>query len=421
MSVGAPARVADDAGGRSVAGREAGGRDMSVEASRPGSAQQVGFRCESTRWRAGAAGPAPLRGRPLALPGSTALREALGWLSGYSPELAEEAVFLDIETTGLGHTAGTVAFVVGLARVVAGAVEVEQYVLEGMSGEAAMLGALAGRVRAGGLLVTFNGASFDLPVLRGRLRRCGLDPAALSGPHLDLLPLARRLWRGRGPDCRLATLEQSQLGLLREGDLPGHAIPAMFWAALREPRAGAPGIRQVVAHNLADMLAMPALALAMARAIARPTDLDLALRVADHLNAIGRRGPALAALAPWVAPLVAVDRPGASDPAGQLRERRALLRAADLHRREGRADAAACLWEAVCRRFPGDPAAHAALSRDLERRQGDPAGALAVAAASEAPCPRRLARLQRMVQRGRPGTDGEHLAAPAVRASVEWT
>jgi uncharacterized protein YprB with RNaseH-like and TPR domain len=364
-----------------------------------------GFRCEETRWRAGTQGPAPLRGS-LTLPGMSAWREALTWLSTLAPELAEGAVFLDIETTGLGHTAATLAFVVGLARVVGGAVEVEQFVLEKLSGEPGMLAALVGRLPPGGLLVTFNGASFDLPVLRGRLRRCGLEAGALAGPHLDLLPLARRLWRGRGPDCRLATLERLQLGVSREGDLPGHAIPAMFWAALREPRAGAEGIRQVVAHNLADMLAMPALALALARTIARPTDLDLALRVCDHLNAIGRRGPALAALAPWVAPLVAVDRPGAVDLAGQLRERRALLRAAELHRREGRADAAACLWEAVCWRFPGDKAAHAALSRDLERRRGDPAGALAVLAASEAPCPRRLARLQRMVQPAGPFREG---------------
>lgn len=374
----------------------------------PASAE--GFRVESTRWRAGAQGPAPLRGS-LTLPGTTAWREALTWMSTVPPDLAEGSVFLDIETTGLGHTAATLAFVVGLARVVGGAVEVEQFVLEKLSGEAGMLAALVGRLRPGGLLVTFNGASFDLPVLRGRLRRCGLDPAALAGPHLDLLPLARRLWRGRGPDCRLGTLERLQLGVSREGDLPGHAIPAMFWAALREPGGGAEGIRQVVAHNLADMLAMPALALAIARTIARPTDLDLALRVCDHLNAIGRRGPALAALAPWVAPLVAVDRPGAGDPAGQLRERRALLRAAELHRREGRADAAACLWEAVCWRFPGDRTAHAALARDLERRRGDPAGALAVLAASEAPCPRRLARLQRVVHKVRSGRAGEPLSS----------
>lgn len=385
-----------------------------------GAGAGAGFRCESSRWRSGGPVPAPLRGA-LPLPGAAAWREALGWLSALDPALADGAVFLDIETTGLGHTAGTLAFVVGLARVVGGAVDVEQYVLENMSGEPGMLAALASRLPAGALLVTFNGASFDLPVLRGRLRRCGLDPAALAGPHLDLLPLARRMWRGRGPDCRLTTLERSQLRVERDGDLPGHAIPAMFWAALRDPDGGAAGIRQVVAHNLADMLAMPALALALARAVARPTDLDLALRVADHLNAIGRRGAALAALAPWVAPLVALDRPGAGDPAGQLRERRALLRAADLHRREGRADAAACLWEATCWRFPGDPAAHAALSRDLERRRGDPAGALAVLAASEAPCPRRLARLQRMVREVGRGTVGGHLAAPADRASVNST
>ena len=357
-----------------------------------------GFVHEVTRWPLAGARPPLLAGRGFALPGAEAWRADRGWLVGHGREdMFEGAVFLDVESTGLGHAAGTVAFVVGLARLEGGAVLVEQWTLSRLSAEAEMLAAIAGRV-AGAPLVTFNGASFDLPLLRGRLRRCGLAAGALGGPHLDLLPIARRLWQGRGPDCRLTTLERLQLGARREGDIPGHAIPAVFWEVLRAP--GCPqaqaALRRVCAHNVVDILAMPALARAMARTLAAPEDLDLAVRAADHLVALGRRPAALAVLEPWIAPLVAA---GPAEGVAGLRERRALLRAADLLRREGRTGEAAGLWEAVCRRFPGDPAAHAALAWHLERRCGDPDRALAVAAASESPCPRRLARLQRMVQR----------------------
>ncbi|WAS96208.1 ribonuclease H-like domain-containing protein [Nannocystis punicea] len=253
----------------------------------------AGFVREVTRWPCRGARPPLLVGRGLELPGPAEWRAAFPCLYGHvDTDMSERAVFLDLESTGLGHGAGTVAFVVGLATLVGDGWQIEQWLLTQLSGEVALLADLEARVRAlGGPLVTFNGASFDLPLLRGRLRRCGLPTDAFAGTHLDLLPVARRLWRGRGPDCRLTTLERTQLGVRRDGDIAGRAIPEVFWTALRQPHEARAreAVRRVVGHNLVDVLTMPALAGAMVRTLAAPGDPELVERAADHRNAIGRR------------------------------------------------------------------------------------------------------------------------------------
>lgn len=260
----------------------------------------TGFVHEVTRWPCRGARPPLLVGRGLELPGPTEWRAAFTCLYGHvEMDMSERAVFLDLESTGLGHGAGTVAFVVGLATLDGDHWQIEQWLLTQLSGEVALLADLEARVRAlGGPLVTFNGASFDLPLLRGRLRRCGLATDAFAGTHLDLLPVARRLWRGRGPDCRLTTLERTQLGVRRDGDIAGRAIPEVFWTALREPHEARAreAVRRVVGHNLVDVLTMPALAGAMARTLAAPGDPELVQRAVDHRNAIGRRARKAAAL-----------------------------------------------------------------------------------------------------------------------------
>ena len=304
---------------------------------------------------------------------------------------AAPVVFLDVETTALDRGAGAIAFMIGIAVLVEGGLQIEQWILTRLSSERAMLADLLTRlgtlVGAGAVLSSFNGASFDLPLLRTRLRRVGLSSLALERPHLDLLPPARRMWRGNGADCRLGTLERTQLGVRRVHDIAGHEIPAVFWAWLRRPddHEVQAVMRRVADHNLADLVTLPALAAALHAAITAPADLDAAVRAAEHHLAAGRRREALALLERW--------HPRAA-PSAQ--RRRALLLTADLLRREpasrGRA---AQLWAEVCRISPGDPAAREALAKHLEHHAGDPARALEVARASTAPCPRRLVRLQR--------------------------
>ena len=317
-------------------------------------------------------------------------------LAGVTPGAGgSPVVFLDVETTALDRGAGALAFMVGIAALVDGALRVEQWILTRLSAEAAMLAEVLARVGAlagpGAVLASFNGASFDVPLLRARLRRGGVQPAALERPHLDLLPPSRRMWRGRGPDCRLVTLERTQLGVRRVHDIAGHEIPAVFWAWLRRPDD--PETRAVMGrvadHNLADLVTLPALAASIDGCVRAPADLDMAIRAAEHCLIGGRRGDALAVLEAWQP---AIRRGGGS----QALRRRALMLTADLLRREPASRArAAELWAEVCRISPGDPDAHEALAKHLEHHAGDLARALEVARASAAPCPRRLARLQR--------------------------
>lgn len=333
----------------------------------------------------------------LELPTAAAWRRLAPQLAGVPMpgEGGSPVVFLDVETTALDRGAGALAFMVGVAAFVGKTLRVEQWILSQLSAEPAMLTEVVERVAAlagqGAVLASYNGASFDVPLLRTRLQRARtltrVAPlrSGLERPHVDLLHPARRMWQGRDRDCRLGTLERTRLGVRRVHDIAGHEIPAVFWAWLRRPddvevRAL---MQRAADHNLADLVVLPALGAAIGRCLAAPEDLEAAVRSAQHLVTCGRRDQALALLAVWHA------RPGPAP----LR-RRALLLAADLLRRDG-SGCAPELWAEVCRISPGDPTAHEALAKHLEHRVGDLERALAVASTSATPCPKRVARLQR--------------------------
>lgn len=166
---------------------------------------------------------------------------------------------LDTETTGLSGGAGTVAFLVGWARLTSAPqpeAEVVQWFLRDLPGEPDLIAAVDVELRAAGGLCSFNGASFDLPLLRGRWALAGRDFPAL--PHRDLLPLARRLWKRLLPSCRLADIEEAVLGIRRSGDVPGALVPALWLEYLR---SGAPGdfvspLGGVLEHHAQDVYSL---------------------------------------------------------------------------------------------------------------------------------------------------------------------
>ena len=190
-------------------------------------------------------------------------------------EDARRLLFLDAETTGLAGGTGTYAFLVGAAWLEDDRLVLTQHFMRDFDEEPALLAALRPLLERASGLVTFNGASFDLPLLETRFimtrRRW---PAAL--PHLDLLRPARRVWTGWLSDCRLSTLESAVLGLAREDDVPGGLIPMLYFDYLRSRRA-APLCR-VFEHNRCDVLSLVALVGWFGRALAdarhlRPAEL----------------------------------------------------------------------------------------------------------------------------------------------------
>ncbi len=160
---------------------------------------------------------------------------------------------LDIESMGL-RGSGVLAFLVGLGVPRGHHLEVEQLLVADPGEEAAMLTALLARVSAARLLLTYNGRSFDVPMLRARLIINRLSRSALDERlHSDLLPPARRLFRERLGGCTLRQTEVGLLGMLREDDVPGYEAPGRYNAWLR----GAPAevLAGVVRHNELDLCA----------------------------------------------------------------------------------------------------------------------------------------------------------------------
>ncbi len=179
-----------------------------------------------------------------------------------------DLLFLDIETTGLARGSGTYAFLVGLGSFVDDAFCVRQYLMPDYDSEAALLSFLDDELARCTGLVSFNGRTFDWPILQARYLLAQHPPPFSGEPHLDLLSLARRLWRRMLPSCALSSLEIDILAVQREGeDVPGYLIPALYHDFVRYGRTRP--MARVFYHNLIDLLSMVTLA---ARAGALLTD-----------------------------------------------------------------------------------------------------------------------------------------------------
>jgi uncharacterized protein YprB with RNaseH-like and TPR domain len=164
-------------------------------------------------------------------------------------------LLVDTETTGLSGGTGTIPFLVGMAWFEDESLRVEQLFLPRLGEEAPMLRRLAERLAASSMLVSYNGKSFDWPLLRTRfvMNRVPVPPLP---PHLDLLHCARRVWKRRLEAVRLVHLEEQVLGFHREDDLAGADIPAAYLGWLRGGESGP--IAQILEHNASDLIALAA-------------------------------------------------------------------------------------------------------------------------------------------------------------------
>ncbi len=248
-------------------------------------------------------------------------------------------LFLDTETTGLMGGTGTYPFLVGIAWWDAGGLQIEQFFMRELSEEHALLVTLAERMAARPVLVTFNGKSFDWPLLETRYRMTRTIKPSPPHTHLDFLHPARNLWRIRLGSVRLAELEKHVLGWNRGADLISEMIPQFYFDYLR---GGAPEpLVQVFLHNQMDLRGLAGLAGRIIAILGEPE----AYGTTDGLELFGvsriceRRGETARARKHYAQSLAAI-LPVETDRAA----RRSLAR---LAKRERDFPSACELWESI--------------------------------------------------------------------------
>ncbi|GAB4367489.1 MAG: hypothetical protein Kow009_04380 [Spirochaetales bacterium] len=180
----------------------------------------------------------------------------------------ERIYWFDAETTGLSGGAGTTIFLFGVAQVVSSQIVVRQFFLKDFPGEAEFLNLLRDSIpfQADSGFLSYNGSSFDAPLLKTRFILQRFDPPLIR--QVDLLHLVRRLWKRSLPDCSLHTVERVLLARERELDLPGRMIPQVYFEYLRT--GSIEGIRRVVQHHEDDLLSLVYLSALLGSLIREP-------------------------------------------------------------------------------------------------------------------------------------------------------
>lgn len=308
---------------------------------------------------------------------------------------AEDLLFLDTETTGLSRAAGTIAFIVGVGGFwgPSGAFQVDQIVLHDPGREHEALSRLADYLCRARLWVTYNGRSFDLPVLRNRfiLHRLAVD---FDAPHLDLLPWCRRHFKSRLEDCRLGTVEERIVQFRRVDDLNGSEAPRVYQDYLADGRFHE--MERLLEHNRHDIVTLAPLLSRLARHVLEPLewaeDGEELLATGCFLVARSRCDLGESCLR---RALELSRRPNT--------RKRAIVHLARLLRRQGRDEAAAALWEQYRDEFPRCNMGWIELAKHHEHHTRDLALALALTLHApdrdEPEVSRRQARLHRRLAR----------------------
>jgi uncharacterized protein len=206
-----------------------------------------------------------------------------------------QVVFLDTETTGLSGGTGTYAFLIGIGSWDGSLFTVEQFFMRDFHEEPALLQALEERLKPARVLITFNGKSFDIPLLRSRFTLTQRAWPLTSVFHVDLLFPARRIWKLRLGDCRLGNLEKEILGDDRPEDVAGNLIPQIYF---NYTRSGNPaGIRKILKHNFRDIVTLARLTMKVSEILhgKKKTALfpEELFSVGSYFNQLGEREAAM--------------------------------------------------------------------------------------------------------------------------------
>jgi uncharacterized protein YprB with RNaseH-like and TPR domain len=274
----------------------------------------------------------------------------------------EHLVFLDTETTGLSGGTGTFAFLVGLGWHTGDGFRLAQFFMREPIEEPALLAAVAGAVSGRAALVTFNGKGFDAPLLNARYLLNGMTSPLSGLPHVDLLSLARRLWRLRLPSRALSALETQILGAVRaQDDVPGWMIPGLYFDYLRtgdaRPLAG------VFYHNAMDIVALAALLNHVSGTLSDPLNAGI-----EHGQDLIDLGALFEDLGEWETAASLYEQGLMHDLPETLRKQ-VVRRLAVLQRRRGCLEEAVGLWQEAAK---GQQVyAHVELAKHYEHRMRD--------------------------------------------------
>ncbi len=271
-------------------------------------------------------------------------------------------LFLDTETTGISGGTGMYAFLVGLGYFTETGFRVEQFFLDEIQDELALLHEINQLLERHELLITYNGKSFDAPLLETRNIYHRLSTILTSRPHLDLLHSARRLWKSSLPDCALTTIESHVLKHQRVGDIPSYLIPQLYFDYVHD--GDARPLRPVFYHNQQDILAMAAIMVKFLAILECPLH--------ESVSA-----PEILALARMYENMARFER--ALELYAHLFERHwenkyrpeALFRSALIYKRQEKWAEAAEAWETYLRTEPYHPLPYVELAKYYEHRMRD--------------------------------------------------
>lgn len=169
----------------------------------------------------------------------------------------KDCIFIDTETTGLSRGVGTIAFEIGVGEIYGTQMKITQMWMRDYDQEEDMLLRLNELFAGKKAIISFNGKSYDIPLLLSRFTLNRIHAWWQTLPQIDLLYPARRLYKLRLKQCNLGHLEETVLGVHREGDIPGAEIPALWAEFLKTKQEDM--LQRVFDHNLQDVQSMACL------------------------------------------------------------------------------------------------------------------------------------------------------------------
>lgn len=180
-----------------------------------------------------------------------------------------KALFLDTETTGLSTGSGTVAFLVGVGYTEEDCFIVKQYLMRDYPEEESILKKVAEHLSKCSTIFSYNGKSFDVPLLRTRYIMTGLRQEWKEKYQADLLYPTRRIFKRRLLDCSLGNIEREVLHLSRSQDIPGALIPARYNQFLQKQDLSL--LQDICIHNRQDIYSLYLLLHALGKIMEEPS------------------------------------------------------------------------------------------------------------------------------------------------------